>query len=71
MSQEYYLVCHECKNKVHIGCVGFSGTQFWSGEPDVMKAMYKMLDNCLLHIEKLAFVWEQSTEDETYDEVNP
>ena len=69
MSQEYYLVCHECKKKVHVGCVGFSGLQWWGMVPSVREATYKMLDNCFIHLEKLAFVWEQGPEDETYEEI--
>ena len=69
MSQEYYLVCDECKNKVHLGCVGLSGFQFWSGDGPTMNKMFKLLDGCMFHFERLKFVWEQSKEDEAYKEV--
>ena len=69
MSQEYYLVCDECKKKVHIGCVGFSGVQFWWKEEKIMKATYEILKECITHLNKLKFVWEQSPEDEEYEEI--
>ncbi len=69
MSQEYYLVCDECKKKVHTGCVGMSGLQFWSKEERIMKAMHSLLKDCFYHLDKLKFVWEQSPEDEDYEEI--
>lgn len=69
MSREYYLVCHECKKKVHVGCVGFSGLQFWSGDKEVMAAVYALLEDCFLHLDSLAFVWEQTKEDDEYMEI--
>ena len=69
MSQEYYLVCDECKKKVHLGCVGFSGFQCWTGEEKTMSALRKLLGYCMFHFDKLKFVWEQSKEDEEYEEV--
>lgn len=68
MSREYYLVCDECKKKVHLGCVGISGFQFWRNDEPTMKKMHKLLDDCMFHFEKLKFVWEQSEEDEEYEE---
>lgn len=69
MSQEYYLVCHECRKKVHIGCEGLSGLQFWHNEPHVMKAAYSLLETCVRHIHKLGFAWEDSPADDEYEEV--
>ena len=69
MSREYYLVCDECKKKVHLGCVGFSGFQCWTGVENTMLSFRELLDNCMFHFEKLKFVWEQSPEDEGYEEV--
>ncbi len=68
MSQECYLVCDQCKKKVHIGCIGLSGVQCWTGEPKVMKAFFNLMTKCALHLDKLKFVWEQTTEDEHYEE---
>lgn len=69
MSQEYYIVCHKCKKKAHVGSEGFSGLQFWSGEKDAMDALRKLLSDCLGHINDLGFAWEQSQADEEYKEV--
>jgi hypothetical protein len=69
MSQEYYLVCHQCKKKVHIGCEGLGGFQFWSGEPKAMQAARSLLSNCVRHIDKLGFVWEDSQADEEFEEL--
>lgn len=70
MSTEYYLVCHECKKKAHVGCFGMSGVQFWSGEKDAMEKANKILNDCVIfHTDKLGFVREQSDEDEEYREV--
>ena len=69
MSQEYYIVCDECRKKVHVGCVGMSGVQFWSKEDSVMANVSLLLSSCFLHLDKLKFVWEQSHEDETYEDI--
>lgn len=69
MSQEYYLVCDECKKKVHLGCVGMSGFKYWSNDKPTQDKIYKLLDGCMFHFDKLKFAWEQSKEDEEYDEI--
>lgn len=69
MSQEYYIVCHKCEKKVHVGSVGMSGLSFWSKEKITMDNLRKLLSNCIFHFEKLGFVWEQSEADEDYEEI--
>lgn len=68
MSQEYFVVCHECKKKVWVGSVGLSGLQFWSAENETMSSLRNLLNGCITHFNKLGFVWEQSREDEEYKE---
>jgi len=61
MSEEYYLVCHKCKRKVHVGCIGMSGFQFWSSEKENMDDMREMMAECVLDcgMENLGFAWSQ------------
>ena len=68
MSVEYYFVCHECKEKLHIGCDGMSGFQFWYGDESIMKSMKSMLARCVFHYEKLGFTMEQTIAEEEYSE---
>lgn len=69
MSVEYYFCCHSCRKKVHVGCEGFSGLQFWSGEKSAMDALQKLLNTCLLHHKNIGVIKEQSVEDEEYEEI--
>ena len=69
MSVEYYICCHECKIKAHIGCEGFSGLQFWSGDATAMKAMRSLLLTCLFHEDKIGIIKERSDEAEEYRDV--
>jgi hypothetical protein len=63
MSTEFYFCCHECKKKVHVGCVGFSGFQLWYANEQTGKALKELLSDCMLHSEKIGFIPEQTHDD--------
>lgn len=69
MSTEYYICCHQCKLKAHIGCESFSGLQFWSGDFNAMKSMRSLLLNCLFHEDKIGIIKEHHPELEEYRDV--
>lgn len=39
MSVEYYLVCHQCRQRIHVAQDGLSGWTFYRGEPDCMQKL--------------------------------
>ena len=39
MSLNYYLVCHECRQRIHVAQDGVSGWSFYSGEPTCMRRL--------------------------------
>lgn len=39
MSVDFYLVCHDCRKRIHIAQDGLSGWTFYSGERNCMKQL--------------------------------
>lgn len=44
MSTDYYLACKACKVCVQVASWGFSGFQFYRGEPDCMLKVHQLLE---------------------------
>ena len=70
MSTDFYIACHKCRKIIDVASVGASGFSFYYGEPECMKKLTSMLDECLVfHREQLAFVQEQGPEWDDYERV--
>ena len=68
MSVDYYMVCHECKQAIHVAQDGMSGWAFYRGHPDCMKKLGDFLEAHKFHPDKIALAPEQYFED--YKEVD-
>jgi hypothetical protein len=68
MSVDYYMVCHECRQSLHVAQDGLSGWTFYRGEPDCMKALGAFLESHKFHPAQVSMAPEQYYED--YEEVD-
>ncbi len=69
VSVEYYLVCHECRKRIHVAQVGLSGWTFYSGERDCMAKLCGWLSEHAFDLAQHSFV--MGNEDETMSEDYP
>ena len=56
MSYDFYLVCHECRQRIHLAQDGLSGWTFYSGETDCMAKFSEFLDKHALDLRGHQFV---------------
>jgi hypothetical protein len=52
MSVNFYLVCHQCRQKIHVAQDGFSGWSFYSGEPGCMRKLSDWFSDHAIDSEK-------------------
>ncbi len=69
MSVEFFLVCHDCKTKIHIGQDGLSGFTYYSGEAGCQASLKEFFaDHAIGGTEhKLGLAMEGGEADETYE----
>lgn len=65
MSTDYFMVCHECKQSIHVAQDGLSGWTFYRGEPGCMKALGAFLKDHSFHPDRIAMAREQEFEEYT------
>jgi hypothetical protein len=72
MSVDYYLVCHECRKRIHVAQHGLGGWSFYSGERDCMRQLSAWFcEHTLDHDASHRFVLHSEDEisSEDYEEI--
>lgn len=69
MSTDYYFVCEKCKESIQVASWGFSGFQFYRGEPDCMLKLHKFLEDHTIGEHDIRLVTENHEMDGDYKQV--
>jgi hypothetical protein len=67
MSTDYYMVCTNCKEAIHIAQDGMSGFTFYSGEKNCMKEYKVFIKNHIGH--SLTVLSENKIDHDDYKEI--